>query len=741
MTSPTDHLTDTHTPSGPEVVGDAADAPGTCGGAAPRGAPAACGRCPPLVVLAVLAYLPYVPVELPGVLPGRVNGPGSLQLLATCLVVGGIALSYDVLFGRTGLLSFGHALFVAAGSYLLTISLSTWALPLPLAVLVALGLSTVLALVVGAIALRVGGIAFAMVTLAFAQAASIIVMRNPGGVTGGEEGRPLDRDAVPDLLVGVANAPYRYWLALGFVVVAWVVGHRCSCGRGPGHAMAAVRENEQRAAVLGFGTYRVRLLALVVGSSLGALGGIVHALVLGGSNPHLTTSEFTLSLLVMVVLGGAGSRWGALIGGVLYTYADARLVEVSNAAVLAGPARRRAPGAVAAALHPRRLLRRRGLLRSVGPDRARRATDQEVSVQMSTTPSAFVIELPEGSLAIHDLSLGTPAADAPVVLAVHGITANGLSWRRVADELGRRHGPGAVRFLAPDLRGRGDSRSVPGPYGLGAHVDDLTSIATVFGSAPVLVGHSMGAFIAALAAARHPERFPAAVLVDGGLAFPVADDLDVDAALQSVIGPAMDRLSMRFADPAAYLGFWSSHPAMGPVLSGPGGDAARAYIEHDLVQDPTDGQWHSTCVLDAVRADGADVMADRETHAGAARRPSRTASGPSSSGPGAACSTSRRGSTTRDDWRRSTCRTACARPRSTRTTTTSSSATAGSPRSPTPSIVSSTADRAARAASVDSRGVTRRGRIRPEPGASAGAARSAARGSGRAAATTRRAVP
>ena len=235
---------------------------------------------------------------------------------------------------------------------------------------------------------------------------------------------------------------------------------------------------------------------------------------------------------------------------------------------------------------------------------------------MSTTPSAFVIELPKGSLAIHDLSLGTPASDAPVVLAVHGITANGLSWGRVADEIGRRHGPGAVRFLAPDLRGRGDSRSAPGPYGLGVHVDDLTSIATVFGSAPVLVGHSMGAFITALAAARHPDRFPATVLVDGGLAFPVPEDLDVDAALRSVIGPAMDRLSMRFADPAAYLAFWSAHPALGPVLAGPGGDAARAYIEHDLVQDPSDGQWHSTCVLEAIRADGADVMADRETHSG-----------------------------------------------------------------------------------------------------------------------------
>ena len=334
MTSPTDHLTDTHTPT----VTDADESPATVvmrpsGERRPaarrliRAAPAVLV----LAVLAVLVYLPYVPLELSGILPGRVNGPGSMQLLATCLVMGGIALSYDVLFGRTGLLSFGHALFVAAGSYLLTISLSTWGMPLSLAVLVALGLSTLLALVVGGIALRVGGIAFAMVTLAFAQAASIIVMRNPGGVTGGEEGRPLDRDAVPDVLVGVTNAPYRYWLALAFVVVAWVAVTLLVRSRA-GHAMAAVRENEQRAAVLGFGTYRVKLLAIVVGSFLGASGGIVHALMLGGSNPHLTTSEFTLSLLLMVVLGGAGSRWGAVIGGVLYTYADARLVEVSNAA-------------------------------------------------------------------------------------------------------------------------------------------------------------------------------------------------------------------------------------------------------------------------------------------------------------------------------------------------------------------------------------------------------------------------
>jgi pimeloyl-ACP methyl ester carboxylesterase len=231
-----------------------------------------------------------------------------------------------------------------------------------------------------------------------------------------------------------------------------------------------------------------------------------------------------------------------------------------------------------------------------------------------STESTFVIELPQGHLAIHDLTVGTAEPDAPVVLAVHGITANGLSWQRVADEVDRRHGSGAVRFLAPDLRGRGDSRSAPGPFGLATHAADLASIASVFAAAPVLVGHSMGAFVAALAADLHPDRFSGAVLVDGGLAFPVAPDLDIDATLQAVIGPAMDRLSMRFADPAAYLDFWAQHPALGPVLRGPGGDAARRYIEHDLVEAGS-GHWRSTCVLEAVRADGADGLADPQAHA------------------------------------------------------------------------------------------------------------------------------
>lgn len=236
-----------------------------------------------------------------------------------------------------------------------------------------------------------------------------------------------------------------------------------------------------------------------------------------------------------------------------------------------------------------------------------------------TVDATFVIELPIGSLAIHDLTVGAPDPDAPAVLAVHGITANGLSWRPVAEELHRRHGPGAVRVLAPDLRGRAASREAPGPYGLATHAEDLTTVSGAFGANPVIVGHSMGGFVAALAAARHPDLYRSLVLVDGGLAFPPPPDLDGDVALQAVIGPAMDRLAMRFEDETAHLDFWGEHPAVGPALTnGPAAESIRRYLDHDLVAAPdAPGRLMSSCILDAVRADGADVLTDEDAHAAA----------------------------------------------------------------------------------------------------------------------------
>ena len=224
---------------------------------------------------------------------------------------------------------------------------------------------------------------------------------------------------------------------------------------------------------------------------------------------------------------------------------------------------------------------------------------------------AFTVEVDTGTLAVHDLTPGASHADVPVVLALHGITANGLAWQALADELVRRHGVGGVRVLAPDLRGRAASRDVPGPYGIAAHAADTSAIASAFGGHPVLVGHSMGAFVAASAAAKEPDRYRGLVLVDGGLGFPAPASCDVDAALTAVIGPAMTRLSMVFDFPDDHLAFWRRHPAVGPLLAGPGGLWLRRYLDHDLIES-RDG-WHSSCVLDAVRADGRDVLADPDT--------------------------------------------------------------------------------------------------------------------------------
>ena len=224
------------------------------------------------------------------------------------------------------------------------------------------------------------------------------------------------------------------------------------------------------------------------------------------------------------------------------------------------------------------------------------------------------VAVPGGELVVHRLADAGPGS--PVVLAVHGITANGLSMTRVADALA-----GQFTLWAPDLRGRADSREVGPPYSLGRHAEDLVAVLdAVEAERAVVVGHSMGAFVAAVLAARHPQRVSRLVLVDGGFAFPLAPDTtsaDIDGMLEAVLGPAMRRLSMTFGSPEEYLQFWAQHPALGPALSGPAGDDLRRYLRHDLRPDG-EGGWRSSCVLDAVRADGAGVLTDAEAHAAVA---------------------------------------------------------------------------------------------------------------------------
>ncbi len=277
-----------------------------------------------LAVAVLAALLPQLQISVPGVLPGPTWTAGTLQLLAICLLIGALAVTYNLVFAVTGMLSFGHALYFALGCYVFAMLLEHGHLPILVAAVLSLLIGAAASLLVGLISLRVSGIAFAMVTLAFAQAGSVLVLRNVGGLTGGEEGLGLVSARLPAALVGVDNTQNLYWLALAvaalvLAAVGWIVASRA------GHLMMAVRENELRVRVLGIRPFLVRLLAFTAAGTLASLIGIVYLLVQGGASPQVTTSGFTLTLLVMVVLGGLGSRWGAMLGGVVYTLLDQRL--------------------------------------------------------------------------------------------------------------------------------------------------------------------------------------------------------------------------------------------------------------------------------------------------------------------------------------------------------------------------------------------------------------------------------
>lgn len=202
-----------------------------------------------------------------------------------------------------------------------------------------------------------------------------------------------------------------------------------------------------------------------------------------------------------------------------------------------------------------------------------------------------------GTAVAHRWPADDPAA--PLVVAAHGITGNGLTWARVADHLG-----GAVTLVAPDLRGRAGSAGIDGPYGMAAHAADVVALLDTLGAgSAVLVGHSMGGFVVAVTASLYPDRVRSVVLVDGGVGFAVPPGLDIDAVLNATIGPAMQRLGMTFASRADYTTFWRAHPALRPDWA-PWIEEA---MQYDLVG--AEPELRSSVRLEAVRVDGADLFA------------------------------------------------------------------------------------------------------------------------------------
>jgi pimeloyl-ACP methyl ester carboxylesterase len=176
-------------------------------------------------------------------------------------------------------------------------------------------------------------------------------------------------------------------------------------------------------------------------------------------------------------------------------------------------------------------------------------------------------------------------------------------WKPVSDLLE------GVTLVAPDLRGRAASAPLPGPWGMAAHVKDAVAVLDHLGiERAMVVGGSMGGYVAVLMAALHPDRIASVGLCDGGVALPLPEGADPDQLLQATLGPTFERLDRIFPSWDAYMDFWKAHPA----LSDHWNDDIEAYVRYDATE--TDGGVRTRVVKEAIVADGRDLLVNREVH-------------------------------------------------------------------------------------------------------------------------------
>lgn len=255
--------------------------------------------------------------------------PGLQQTMAVAFIYGGLALTYDLLFGFTGLLSFGHAIYFGTGMYITCILINHSVAPWFIAMFIAVAITGLLAMLIGMASLRTTGITFAMVTLAFGEAGHVIINRNFFNLTGGENGIALDATKVPQFWIGVVNTKYLYWTALlaliiVYAIIWWIT--ESSAGR----VFAALRDNELRVQVLGLDTQKFKLLSFVIAGSLASFLGVAMLLAAGSAAPRFADANLTIALLLMVILGGAVTRWGAVLGGIFYSVATTRMQDLTQ---------------------------------------------------------------------------------------------------------------------------------------------------------------------------------------------------------------------------------------------------------------------------------------------------------------------------------------------------------------------------------------------------------------------------
>ena len=185
-----------------------------------------------------------------------------------------------------------------------------------------------------------------------------------------------------------------------------------------------------------------------------------------------------------------------------------------------------------------------------------------------------------------------------VILGIHGITASSRLFLAIAERLGP-----DVSLVAPDLRGRGESSALKGPYGMAAHAQDCAAVLDSFGGEPTpILGVSMGAYVGVILAAKRPDLVERLVLVDGGLPLPLPEGADPEQLAEALLGPSLERFKMTFPSFEKYLDFWREHPAVSETWN----EHVEGYLAYDLTG--SDPELRSRVSEEAVRADMVDSL-------------------------------------------------------------------------------------------------------------------------------------
>jgi len=236
-----------------------------------------------------------------------------LSLATRILVFAIAATSLNLLLGYAGMVSLGHAAFMGLGAYASGVLLGEGQQGLALHLLATIALTAFAALAIGAISLRTRGVYFIMITLAFAQ--MLFYLANSLKAYGGDEGLRIRARVLLPFGLDLRDGPTIYYVALLGLALCLAALWRFARSRA-GLAVRALRDDELRAEALGLPTYRWKLAIFVVAGVVAGLAGALGANLQGYVSPgnlHWTQSG---TLLVMVILGGAGTLWGGVAGAV-----------------------------------------------------------------------------------------------------------------------------------------------------------------------------------------------------------------------------------------------------------------------------------------------------------------------------------------------------------------------------------------------------------------------------------------